>query len=266
MASTISDSGITFSNTAAAPQLLSVGATVAANALTVTLDPTTLVFRSTTLSVGTPTVSQNATQLSLTIPSGATLGTVNAVQSRIIVLAITVASTMELAVVNQSGGVNLTETGLITTTAISASATSASTIYSTTARTSVPYRVIGYIESTQATAGVWGTSPSTVQSTGGQALNDMSSLGYSQTYQNLTASRVLGTTYYNTTGRPIWVYAWSNSGASGANTFTINGIALNGIYCNATVQIWVSWGIVPPNGSYSITMTNGGPAAWYELR
>ena len=44
-----------------------------------------------------------------------------------------------------------------------AAGNSATAYYSTTARTSVAYRVVGYVESTQATAGTWATTPSTLQ-------------------------------------------------------------------------------------------------------
>lgn len=272
MASTISDSGITFSNTAAAPQLQSIGATVAANAMTVTLAPTTLVFRSTTLGSGTPTVAQNATQLSLTIPSSATLGTVNAVQSRIIVLAILVTNTIELAVVNLSGGNDLTETGLISTTGISALSTSASTIYSANARASVPYRVVGYVDSTQATAGVWATAPSTVQSVGGQALTALSSLGYGQTWQSVTRS--LGTTYYNTTGKPItFAFLGNTNAAGGAYAYmTMNGVnvAFANCYSGGGGYPFAGSVVIPAGVSYVFNqaITAGAPTIsnTYELR
>ena len=78
-------------------------------------------------------------------------------------LALNNAGTLELAVVNIAGGNDLTETGLINTTTIAGGSNTANVIYSTTGRTGVAYRVIGYIESTQATAGTWVTAPSTIQ-------------------------------------------------------------------------------------------------------
>jgi hypothetical protein len=113
-----------------------------------------------------------ATAISITVSSGSTLGTVSAKQSRIVVLAIDNAGTVELAVVNISGGIQLDETNLVSTTAEggAGAADSASIVYSTTARTSLAYRVVGYVESTQATAGTWATAPSTIQGNGGQAL------------------------------------------------------------------------------------------------
>jgi len=152
------------------PQIQSITATVASSALTLELNPTSMYFRKTPLTDGTPNVRSNAA-LSLVVPSGATLGTTNALESRLILLAIDNAGTVELAVVNQVGVVNLDETTLITTTAIGTGSDSAAVFYSTTARTSVPYRVIGYVESTQGTAGTWATSPTVIQGAGGNSLS-----------------------------------------------------------------------------------------------
>ena len=147
-----------------------------ANSVTVTLKPSPFAFRSTTLTDGTSVTRLLNNDSTIVIPSGATLGAVNAVQSRIIVLAIDNNGTVEPAVVNISGGTTLDECGLINTVAITSGATSSSVVYSTTARTGVAYKVVGYFESTQATAGAWATTLSTVQGAGGEALSAMSSL------------------------------------------------------------------------------------------
>ena len=238
-----------------------ITASVAASALTVTLNPTTLDFRSATLTSGAVVSRLITSAISVTVSSGSTLGTVSAVQSRIVVLAIDNAGTVELAVVNISGGTSLDEAGVINTVAEggAGAADSASTIYSTTARTSVAYRVVGYIESTQATAGTWATAPSTIQGCGGQALTAMSSLGYGQTWQNLTASRALSTTYYNTTSRPIvfQVFLVMNSA-----TINVNGTAAGQASTTTSSSLMA---IVPVSQSYSFT--NGTAiTAWYELR
>lgn len=147
-----------------------ISASVLSNALTLTLNPTTLDFRSATLGSGTVNTRTLASAITLVVPSTATLGTTSAVSSKLILLAIDNAGTIELSVINMAGGAILDETTLISTTAISASATSASLAYSTTARASVPFRVVGYVEFTQATAGTWATSPSTIQGAGGQSV------------------------------------------------------------------------------------------------
>jgi hypothetical protein len=185
---------------------------------------------------------------------------VSATQSRIVVLAIDNAGTVELAVVNIAGGNDLTETGVISTTAEggAGAADSNNVIYSNVARTNVAYRVVGYIESTQATAGTWATAPSTIQGCGGNALTSMSSFGYGQTWQNLSGSRASGTTYYNTTGRPIMVRTQCVT-AAGACQATVGGVTDSNVTLNTIVLI------VPAGMSYSITLA-GGVQVWMELR
>ena len=243
-----------------------ITASAASSALTITLSPTVLDFRSATIGSGTVTTVSNSTSISVVVPSTATLGTVSAVQSRLVVLAINNAGTMELAVTNISGGSALNETGVISTTLIAAASNSATLYYSTTARTSVAYRVVGYVESTQATAGTWATAPSTIQGYGGQAVAAMSSLGYGQTWQSVTGSRALTTTYYNTTGKPITVNPVLNAGGSSRNfTCTVNGVALKASDAAAS-SLGSGTFIVPPSGSYACTSSGGTLDSWSELR
>lgn len=147
-----------------------ISASVASSALTISASALALDFRSTTLGSGTVT-TVSGTPANLVISSGSTLGTVSAVASRIVVIALNNAGTIELAAINISGSNILDESALISTTAEGGAggADSATVVYSTTARTSVAYRVIGFIDSTQATAGTWATAPSTIQGNGGQA-------------------------------------------------------------------------------------------------
>ena len=239
-----------------ADSLQPITASVGASALTVTLNPTILNFRSTPLTSGTINTRTVSTAVSVVVPSTATLGTVSAQQSRLVVIALDNAGTVELAVVNIAGGTNLDETTLISTTAISAAATAANVVYSTTARTSLPFRVVGYIESTQATAGTWATAPTTIQGQGGQALAAMSSLGYGQTWQDVAASRASATTYYNTTGKPITVLIVFSS----ATSYTLGTITKS--YVAAPTQ--GSAYIIPPNTSYSFVVAI--ITSWLELR
>ena len=252
-------------------QIQPITASVAANALTLTLNPTSLDFRSATLSSGTINSRSVPSAISLVVPSGATLGTVSAVASRLALIAIDNAGTVELAAVNLAGSNNLDETTLISTTAISAGATAANVIYSTTARTNVPFRVVGFEDSTQATAGTWATAPSTIQGVGGQALAALSSIGYGQTWQDVTGSRALATTYTNTTGKPICVIV--NIVASDLTFY--GSIRINGVIVSNTSQgtgtpSFVSPAviIVPPGSTYSVTTAVGTISInkWTELR
>lgn len=253
----------------AARQIQPISASVAANALTISASPLSLDFRSATLTSGTVT-AVTGTPSSLVISSGSTLGTVSGQASRIAVLALNNAGTIELAAVNISGGTDLTETGVISTTAEggAGAADSASVVYSTTARSNVAYRVIGYIESTQATAGTWATAPSTIQGAGGQALTAMSSLGYGQTWQAVT--RTGGVTYYNTTGKPILLNTAIQYSAGGGvqATIAINGVSIT--YCYSYSPSTNSSGagqiIIPPGASYVITYAASTTITNHELR
>ena len=239
-----------------------ITASVAASALTITLNPTILDFRSSPLTSGTVTTLLVPTAISLTIPSTSTMGTTSAVQSRIVVIAINNAGTVELAAVNIAGGSVLDETTLITTTAAVAAGNSATAYYSTTARTSVAYRVVGYVESTQATAGTWATAPSTIQGMGGQAFSSTGSFGCGQVLQVfvVATTRISGTTYYNTTGKPIFVIIGYN--ASTISTLIIGGVSI--AFAAAATNEAQSF-IVPSYMSYSFAAPSG-ILDWAELR
>lgn len=178
-----------------AKQIQPITAAVAGSALTVTLNPTQLDFRATPVTSGTINSRTLAAAASLVIPSGATLGSVNAVPCRLVVLALDNAGAIELAAVNLVGGSNLDETSLISTTAITAAANAANVIYSNTARANLPFRVVGFVDSTQAVAGTYATPPVKVQGAGGQAISTLTN--DSRAFANVTGSRVSGATYTN---------------------------------------------------------------------
>jgi len=239
-----------------------VTASVAANALTVGINPCTTQFRSTTLTgAGLPVQLSNTTALSLVVPSGATLGTVSAVASTIIILEINNAGTKELAVVNLAGGNDLTETGLINTTVMSATSDSANVIYSATARTGVAYRVVGSVVSTQTTAGTWAQSL-VVTGEGGQSLASMSGLGYGQTWQSVT--RNSGTTYYNTTGKPIVFKAYA-PGTTQTFTLTVGSQVFQSVANASGLVIAYTETVIPAGLSYLYTIS-GGVISAFELR
>lgn len=247
-----------------------IGASVASNALTISASALALDFRSATLGSGTVT-SVTGTPANLVVSSGSTLGAISAQQSRIVVLALNNAGTIELAAVNIAGGNDLTETGVISTTAEggAGAADSASVVYSTTARTNVAYRVLGYIESTQATAGTWVTAPSTIQGCGGQALAAMSSSGFGQSWQGLTGSRSIGVTYYNTTSKEIKVHAGC-SGAIAPCYLTVGVPGTAGSTASygqpGTSTIIPLFATVPPGHFYYLTYPGGSITQWSEER
>lgn len=129
-------------------------------------------FRNATLTSGQASKVNVVAALSTVISSGSKGGTVDAQASRIWIAGILVAGAVELAwyqsVLDTAGsttsikGVN--EGGVISTTAEggAGAADSAQTWYSTTARTNVPFTILGYFDSTQTTAGTWAASATTV--------------------------------------------------------------------------------------------------------
>lgn len=82
------------------------------------------------------------------------------------------------------------------------------------------------------------------------------SLGDGQAWQNVTASRVSGTVYTNTTGRPIQVQVSINSGAVSA---TCGGVTVTNIAYYTTF-------VVPAGATYSVTLNNAVSPLWSELR
>lgn len=171
------DSSTKLATTASIPYpLQNISASVASNALTLGYTPTgPLQFRSTTLGTGVPTAVFVGGALSLTVPSGATLGTTNGTAAQLAILVAYNAGTPVLCVVNTAGGaLNLDESGFISPTTISSSSNSTGVIYSASAvAANSPYRVLGFLNVTEATAGTWATAPSLVQGVAGMAIVDL---------------------------------------------------------------------------------------------
>ena len=240
------------------------GCTQTTGALTFTMPSLSMDFRSTTLTSGTIT-TVTGTPADLVLPSGGTLGSVTTVSARIVRVIINNAGTLEQAIVNISGGNDLSETGTINTTAIDTASDSANVFYSTTARTNVAYKVVGAVDAVN-TAGAWG-NPTLVQGAGGNALTAMSSLGYGQTWQDVTGSRAVTTTYYNTTGRSIFWSLCATMANGSPASLTINGVSTNLTSAFTTNAQSQGTFIVPPGGSYSLSSTNVSSIfKWLELR
>ena len=252
-----------------ANQIQPITSSVASNALTVGLNPTNLSFRNVTVG-SAPVVISNASALSLTVPSTATLGTVSTIAARLVILALNNAGTMALGIVNIAGGTVLDESGLVSTTAISAAATANNVIYSTAALTNVAYRVVGYVDITEATAGTWATAATNIQGGGQQVISAMGSIGYGQTWQNVTGSRAVSTTYYNTTGKPIYINVSGTIAGGSYPVFNaiINGVTISGTSVSTTGTGGSISGVVPVGASYSVAPSAGTLTLvnWSELR
>ena len=254
---------------AAAVSQQSISASVASNALTVGYAAGQgLTFRNSTLNNGTPLQSVIGSALSLTVPSGATLGTTSGQQAQLALVVLYNSGAPALGIINLAGGYNLDETTLLSTTAISSGATSATTAYSTSAISNSPFRVVGYINITEATAGTWATAPTLVQGQGGQAMAAMQSMGFGQTRQDVHASRAAGTTYYNATPRPIYISICINVAYAYSPSLTVGGFVCANWSSNVSQTSYVNYfEMVMPGESYVLS-NSGTPTviSWVEVR
>jgi hypothetical protein len=169
--------GVKWATPASAPSAsdqnsnLSLSVSVAANAMTIALkdsagsdpsagSPVLIGFRNSTATTGTYNQRSVTGALSLTVSSGSTLGTQNGVTSYIYVYALDNAGTVVLGV----SSVLFDDGSLQSSTAEggAGAADSYSVLYTSSAQTSKPLRLIGRIKSSQTTAGTWAASPAEV--------------------------------------------------------------------------------------------------------
>lgn len=152
---------------------LGLATSVAANELTISLkqadgstDPSTggasvrIGFRSSTITSGAYNVRSVTSSLSLTVSSGSTLGHQSGVDRYIYVYALDNAGTVALGV----SSAHYNDGSIVTTTAEggAGAADSNSAMYSASALTNVPCRLIGLLLSNQATAGTWASNMANV--------------------------------------------------------------------------------------------------------
>lgn len=90
-----------------------------------------------------------------------------------------------------------------------------------------------------------------------------------QTWQDMSGSRSPGTTYTNTTGKPIMVSVYISGGNnSGINSFSIDGVVV-GVAVSASAYTTSSSTtfIVPAGSAYKVDQTDSYTGNyWYELR
>jgi hypothetical protein len=232
---------------------------VAANALTAnvvqfdgatnanTSNPIVIGMRSATLSSGGSNLRTLTGASSLVIPSGATIGHTSAVAGNLHWYLVDNAGTLELAV----AGSDLGSSGIVTTVAITSGSTSATVMYSTTLRTSVPFRKISVSIDTQTTAGTWTSVPSSVTVNPGAMISDTSYLANSGLASNSSG-----------------IYVLANSGIAANSTGTYvnanNGLIANssGLFVNANTGITAnSSGLFAAGGGSATYTANVGDAS-----
>ncbi len=100
---------------------------------------------------------------------------------------------------------------------------------------------------------------------------ELKEIGVGQTWQDVTASRVLGTTYTNSTGKPISIEVYSLMAVANVAW----GVHVNGNFIGGQrTDVWSSnsrntvFAIVPNNSTYSIVASVGSVTIdkWSELR
>jgi hypothetical protein len=92
-------------------------------------------------------------------------------------------------------------------------------------------------------------------------------LGVGQTWQDVTSSRVFGTTYTNTTGKPIFVSGrTSNFTSSTTVTCVVDGVtAFQRSAAPAGASENIAFTFIVPNGS-TYSVSGGSLGYWSELR
>lgn len=88
-------------------------------------------------------------------------------------------------------------------------------------------------------------------------------IGFNQSYKDMIGSRVSGVTYYNNTGRPMFVYVAMSGGSSSTLLGYVNDLNVSAQNSSFATQ-GIIYMIVPPGASYKAT---AGLAiqSWFEL-
>jgi hypothetical protein len=97
-----------------------------------------------------------------------------------------------------------------------------------------------------------------------------------QTWQNMTSSRAMGTTYTNSTGKPILVViTFDGSGPGARHDIYVDSVNISKSYAtdyftgsSATTHYQMGTFIVPNGSTYSDNTGNGSPSIlqWFEMR
>lgn len=105
-----------------------------------------------------------------------------------------------------------------------------------------------------------------VDASGNVTIGGVGILGIGQTWTDVTASRALGTTYTNSTGKPIQVMMCfaTTSTTSRTQTAIVNGVTIFSQTTNYIAPVLNF--IVPSGATYSITSTGLTLGTWSELR
>jgi hypothetical protein len=243
-------------------------ASVAGNALTIAIktlagvdpsssDPVFFLIRD--ASAGYVVTEQTAA-LSITVPSTATLGTVNNQANRIWAGVFNNAGTAVLGVYNSLSGTNILpwdETSTANGTAIAAGSNSAQVWFTNGTVTGKAFRVLGYVESTQAVAGTWASSPTKVQLLGPGAKRPGEVV---QTVSNFVAGQAstASASFVALAGENISV-----TPSSAANVIRVESVGTLSISAVGAATIQLSRGTTANTGLFGCTNTNSPGSALF---
>jgi hypothetical protein len=190
------ESNYTFS-TSVATNAMTINLLDGAGATPTASSPVRVAFRNATAATGDFSIVSVTSALSVVVSSGATLGHTSAVNQYIHVWAMNNAGTIELVV---SGSKFFDEGTTQSTTAISGSATSATTLYSTSGRASKAIRYLGRVLSNQTTAGTYASNSTEIALAQG---NGIQATSITQWESSLSASFAFGAVGTDS-NRSIW--------------------------------------------------------------
>ena len=243
-------------------------ATVAGNALTIAVktlagvdpsssDPVFFLIRD--AGAGYVVIEQTAA-LSITVPSTATLGTVNNQASRIWAGIFNNAGTAVLGVYNSLSGTNILpwdETATANGTAIAAGSNNAQVWFTSGTVTGKAFRILGYVESTQAVAGTWASSPSKVQLIG-PGVKRPGDVG--QTVSNFVAGQAstASATFVALSGETVAI-----TPSSAANVIRVESVGALSINTVGAAVIQLSRGTTANTGLFGCTNTNSPGSALF---
>jgi len=94
-------------------------------------------------------------------------------------------------------------------------------------------------------------------------------LGFSQSWQNVTASRALGVTYTNSTGRPIYLSVYVTLNSSSQVNLLVDGVAMSSLNSPSSANLIQNGHLViPPGSTYGAALQfgSGTLTRWTELR
>lgn len=90
-------------------------------------------------------------------------------------------------------------------------------------------------------------------------------IGQGQTWQNVTSSRVAGTNYTNTTGKPIMITVYATQNVGSLTDILVNGVVAARAQASTSGEGVNVAAIVPPGSVYSVSAGNT-LSYWAELR